>query len=167
MRTDASTTGLGAILLAANGRPLAWMADIIRIADKKIIGFPDGGDPAWMCEAELLALLLALHTWKRRLQGKRMGFVVQMDSESALNVALRLGSSVPTINYLAAELSLLLEEMDIEILQGDHYRGVLNVEADALSRLTEGKKVPRSLAHMKMSAPPARDKVYQLHHFFD
>ena len=75
-----------------------------------------------------------------------MSFIVQMDSSSALNVALKLGSSVPTVNYLAAELSLLMEELDIEFLEGAHYRGILNVEADALSRLTEGKKVPRSLA---------------------
>ena len=71
------------------------------------------------------------------------------------------------MNYLAAELSLLMEELDIELLEGAHYRGILNVEADALSRLTEGKKVPRSLALLKMTAPPSRDKVYQLHQFFD
>jgi hypothetical protein len=167
VRTDASTTGVGAILLTPAGYPVAWMADIIRSDDKKIIGFPNEGDPAWMCEAELLALLLALHAWKTRLSGKRMSFIVQMDSSSALNVALKLGSSVPTVNYLAAELSLLMEELDIELLEGAHYRGILNVEADALSRLTEGKKVPRSLAQLKMTAPPSRDKVYQLHHFFD
>ncbi len=96
-----------------------------------------------------------------------MGFVVQMDSASALNVALKLASSVPTVNYLAAELSLLMEDMDIEALEGSHYRGVLNVEADALSRLAEGKKVPRSLAHIKMTPRPLRDLVFQLHHFFD
>ena len=66
IRTDASTTGVGAILSSMTDEPLAWMADIIRLRDLELFG-ATAGDPKWMAEFELLAVLLAFHAWRGRL----------------------------------------------------------------------------------------------------
>ena len=57
--TDASTTGLGAILARPKGRPQAWFADLIWEEDLARLG-ATAGDPAWMAEFELLAIWVAL-----------------------------------------------------------------------------------------------------------
>ena len=72
-------------------------------------------------------------------------------------MAIKLASPKPVLNALAAEAALVLEEIGTDIVVGQHYRGILNVEADALSRLTEGKSIPASLAHLQASKAPARD----------
>eukprot|EP00435_Cladocopium_sp_Y103_P016613 s3999_g4.t1 len=75
----------------------------------------------------------------------RLGLLVQLDSESALRVAVKLASPHPVVNRLAAEMALRLESLNAEALTGQHWRNVINLEADALSRLTEGKEVPARL----------------------
>ena len=57
--TSASTTNLGAILACPKGRPQAWFADLIWEEDLARFG-ATAGDPAWMAEFELLAILVAL-----------------------------------------------------------------------------------------------------------
>ena len=57
--TGASTTGLGAILACPKGRPQAWFADLMWEEVLARFG-ATAGDPAWMAEFELLAILVAL-----------------------------------------------------------------------------------------------------------
>lgn len=71
--------------------------------------------------------------------------VAQLDSESALRVAVKLASPDKVINRVAAELSLTLEQWGLETLTGQHWRNIINIEADALSRLQEGYEVPERL----------------------
>ena len=68
-----------------------------------------------------------------------------MDNQSALTIATALSSKGDSSNHLAAEISLLLETLHIEALDPRHWRNTINIEADALSRLSEGKPLPRRL----------------------
>ena len=163
VRTDASTTGLGAVLICARTlKPLGFLCTPITVFDRKRLGAPLEPDPAWMAEWEILAVLVALKTWAGQLTGQRTGFLLQMDSKAALGAALKLASPTPTVNLLAAEVSLALETLGVEVLQGEHYRGVINVEADALSRILEGKGIPRSLWHLKATTVPPRSEIYSI-----
>ena len=42
------------------------------------------------------------------------------------------------MNTFAAEVSLILDELEAELILTQHIQGVLNFEADALSRLSQG-----------------------------
>ena len=162
IRTDASTTGVGAILLSMTDVPMAWMADIIRIRDLELFGATKN-DPKWMAEFELLAVLLAFHAWRDRLRGHRVTLILQTDSQAAKGALDKLSSASPICNALAAELSLLQEFHNIHLLT-DHIRTEINLEADALSRLAEGSRVPACLRGIKATPAPDRQVVYQLLH---
>lgn len=152
LRTDASTTGFGGILLDAFGQPQRWWAAPLpaKLLDHLQV---QAGEPGLMTIYELLALLVSLDVWRPYLQGCRLGLVAQLDNESALRVAVKLASPHPKLNRLAAELALQLELLGAEAVTGHHWRNILNIEADALSRLGEGKAVPARLA------PLPRDQV--------
>ena len=124
-------------------------------------------DPAFMAEWELLTVLISLHTWRTHLTGKRAGFLLQMASKAALGAALKLASPTPSVNLIAADIAFTLELLNIERLAGEHFRGTVNVEADALSRLLEGKEIPRSLWGIKASRVPPRSSIYLVRTRFD
>ena len=71
--------------------------------------------------------------------------MAQLDSESALFVAAKLASPHPKANLVAAELALRTEQLGIESILGQHWANSINIEADALSRLAEGKQIPKRL----------------------
>eukprot|EP00435_Cladocopium_sp_Y103_P023546 s1002_g5.t1 len=50
------------------------------------------GEPGLMTIYELLALLLAMHVWKRYLQRCRIGILVQLDNEAAIRIAVKMAS---------------------------------------------------------------------------
>ena len=62
----------------------------------------------------------------------------------------------PSMNALAAELGLRLQKHDISMTT-EHYRGELNVDCDALSRLAQGHKIPEHLLCVERVIPPERD----------
>lgn len=158
--TDASTSGLGAILSTPSGQPIAWMADLIRREDRERFG-AEPNDPAWMAEWELFAVLAALHVWQGRLRGHRLTCVMHVDSQAAIGAVTKLSSPSQVCNYIAAEISLLLEACNVH-LKLDHIRTEANLEADALSRLSEGKSVPSALRSIKATPPPERAKLFQV-----
>ena len=51
--------------------------------------------------------------------------MAQLDSESALRVAVKLASPDKVINRLAAELALTLEQWGLDALTGQHWRNVI------------------------------------------
>ena len=57
---------------------------------------------------------------------------------------------------LAAELVVTLKEMDSQIAFGRHLRSAANYLADALSRLSVGKSVPKQLKEVPRVEPPVR-----------
>ena len=65
-----------------------------------------------------------------------------------------MASPHPKANRLAAEIALLLEETGAEAASGQHWRNEINIEADALSRLTEGKEVPTRLRPLPREPVP-------------
>ena len=96
---------------------------------------------------EGLAVLRALQIWATKLQG--MAVVIRSDSTVALAMAKKLASPTKTLNYLACEMSLLLEKAHIARLVPQHIPGTLNKEADWLSRLGDRGEMPEAL-HVKL-----------------
>ena len=97
---------------------------------------------------EGLAVLRALQIWATKLQG--MAVVIRSDSTVALAMAKKLASPTKTLNYLACEMSLLLEKAHIARLVPQHIPGTLNKEADWLSRLGDRGEMPEALMHVKL-----------------
>ena len=156
VRTDASTSGMGGILLDGGNNPVAFWADEISDTGRRRF-HARAGESAFMPEFELLAILISLKAFEPELRGKRSGFAVQADSQSALGAALKLSSPRPLMNALAAEIALQLERLHSDVLLTEHFPGTLNIEADALSRLTEGKSVPTRLLPVARREAPLRD----------
>ena len=97
---------------------------------------------------EGLAVLRALQIWSTRLQ--QMAVVIRSDSTVALAMTKKLASPTKTLNYIAAEISLLLEKTRIERLVPQHIPGTLNKEADWLSRLGDRGEMPAALVNTKL-----------------
>ena len=64
------------------------------------------------------------------------------------------------MNYIVAEISLLLEQWNCH-LTFEHYRTEAHAEADAHSRLAEGKAVPARLRHINPSKVADRAILFQ------
>ena len=161
VRTDASTTGCGGMLIDQLGNIVRWYAAAFTPEMLKPLGIP-AGEPGRMTAYELLALLVALRTWQPYLRKCRIGVLVQLDSESALRVVSKLASSEPVVNRLAAEISLLIEQGGMEAVEGQHWRNIINIEADALSRLEEGYEVPERLRDLPRDRAPDPKQLYQV-----
>jgi len=116
---------------------------------------------------ELLALLISIIIWGDRIRNCRLGITAQLDSESALSVAVKLASPNPKANLLAAELALRVEQLGLEALFGQHWRNTINLEADALSRLEEGKSVPPRLRPLPRDEVPTKDMFLLGDLYFD
>ncbi len=156
IRTDASTTGMGAILFDANTlEPMEFWADAITPEDEQMWRAEkhiSGHMALW----ELLAVVISVRVWASALRGDLADVRVQADSMPALGAAVKLTSPATILNELAMELALALESIGAEVAIGEHIRGVLNVEADALSRLHEGAELPARLRCVARHKAPVR-----------
>jgi hypothetical protein len=141
IRSDASPFGMGAILLAGNA-PVSWCAQAWTDADRALFGAVPG-DPAWQAEWELLAILMAVDVWLPLLKDEA-AFVGQSDATAALFASKRGAGRTPAMNALCAEIAIRVESamMDFRL---EHYEAVINFEADALSRLSQGTAIPARL----------------------
>ena len=75
----------------------------------------------------------------------------------------KLASPSPSLNYIAAEISLLLEDLKIPRLVLHHIPGVLNVETDWLSHMHDRKARPASLDKVPIKTlEPLRVEQFQL-----
>ena len=61
---------------------------------------------------------------------------------------------------LAAELVVVLRDLDVQISFGRHLRSAENYLADALSRLGAGKKLPQQLAQVPRVDAPKRANLW-------
>ena len=77
-----------------------------------------------------------------------------------MGAAMKLASSTPTMNALAAEVSIKMEELRCEVLLGGHVPGTLNFVADALSRLASDKELPKSLHDCNRRKVPSRGQAF-------
>ena len=145
-------------MLTARRRPLAFWADALTDDDLTIFKAKIG-DPAWQSEWEILALLVSLHAFRRFLP-RRTCIAVESDNTAVLEAATTLASGKALMNAVAAEVALILEEMDLQITFVEHVAGVNNYVADALSRLAQGKPLPQVLASSERVTAPARPRSF-------
>ena len=107
------------------------------------------GDAAWQAEWELFAILLAIDHWLPIIRKERI-FLVQSDAMAALHATQRSAGRTPIMNALSAEVALRLESAMVHVSL-EHYRGTLNFECDALSRLSQGAVIPERLLELPRS----------------
>ena len=150
--TDASPWGLGGMLIRV--RMDANIFEIVEAfeapfteQDAALLKVPFG-EAASQGAVETLAVLRAIHKWAPILKGRPI--LVRSDSTVALGVAKKGGSPTPTLNYLAAELSLMLEFMRMGRLVVQHLRGSDNKETDWLSRMHDRGEKPKTLEGVKI-----------------
>ena len=129
---DASPEGLGAVLVI-NNAPVAALASPVDEFDVKLLMIEKGSSSSQGI-LEALCILVAFRHWRKRFLGHVVTLEVQSDSIVALALSQRLGASTATLNWIAAELSLSLEEVGAEALTTKHIVGKANIEADYLSR---------------------------------
>ena len=129
-------------MLLWDGRPTAWIAQHWTTEDAALLK-AEIGDAAWQAEWELFAVLIAIDTWLSILRLEHL-CLVQSDATAALHSAHRSAGRTPIMNALSVEIALRMESamvhMDLE-----HYRGSINFECDALSRLAQGAEIPSRL----------------------
>ena len=148
--TDASPGGLGGVLIHKVGDVWtiveAFEAPVLQHqAEALEIEYNQASGQAVL---EGLAILRALQIWSTKFQNAPA--LIRSDSSVALAMSKQLKSSTKTLNYIAAELSLLLERARIQRLVPQHVPGKLNVEADWLSRVQGRGAMPDSLAGVKL-----------------
>ncbi len=120
--------------MAPNGKVLEYFADTVHPEDTEFLGVCVGS-----CRSqsilEALAVLVALKIWREQLGGNNVSITLRADNMAALALSRKLSSSSPVLNFIGAELSLLLETMEVDELAPGHIYGATNSVADALSRL--------------------------------
>ena len=130
--SDASPHGLGAILVQVDPTTKAmsiWEAMEAKVTREEAHMLAlEHGQASSQGPLEALALLRAVNTWKSKLQDKP--FFFRSDSVVALGMAKKLASSTPTLNFIAAELAIKLEQCRIPKVTVQHVPGVFNQEAD-------------------------------------
>ena len=158
--TDASPEGLGAILLI-NNQTVGALATPVDKHDASALGF-ELGSSASQGILEALAVLVGLKHWKNRLAMSSVHLVVQSDSVTALALSQKLSASSAALNFIAAEMSLLLEELAIEKVTPVHIPGVANKAADFLSRPSQWDKVrlPKELEGVEIATPAGRNEFF-------
>ena len=85
--------------------------------------------------------------------------LLQTDATAALHDAARLAGRTPAMNAIAAELALRLESAQVHA-QPEHLSGTLSFECDALSRLSQGASIPKTLANVQRSEPRRRSPFF-------
>ena len=156
LRCDASPWGFGG-LLERNGVVESYWADEVSELDRRVCP-GQAGDPAYQAEWELFAILISIAVWQDRLADAHVA-CIETDSKAALYACAKLSSNTPTMNSIAAEIGLRVVSLQIEL---GHVAGVANYEADALSRLCQGKSVPSHLAEVERLPAPARNAAFFL-----
>ena len=150
--TDASPKGLGGMLiridLEGNRFEIveAFEAQFTE-EDAKLLKV-EFGEASSQAVVETLAVLRGLHKWASVFKNRPI--LLRSDSTVALGVTRKTGSPTPTLNYLAAEISLALEFNRIQKVVVQHLRGADNVETDWLSRMHDRGEKPRSLDKVKL-----------------
>ena len=112
---------LGAILVV-HGIPIAALSSQVTLQDARELKFAKGQSSS-QGVVEALAIHVALRVWKEKLKGQRLNLTVQSDSVTALPLTQRLSNANPRLNFLGAELGILLEELEVEKVVPRHIWG--------------------------------------------
>ena len=152
--TDASPEGLGAVLACVEPgslvfEPVAAMAVKVTEKDAADLGL-QWGQSSPQGPLEAAAVAVAINMWGDKLRGSPV--LLKSDSVVALATARKLSSGSPTLNCIGAYLAFFCEMTNIPRIVGHHVPGVLNVEADWLSRPIKqcDEPVPAKLQGVKI-----------------
>ena len=132
--TDACPFGIGAILVVYDGSKFVITKALqgeITMPEARLLNVPYGVSDS-QGPLEAYALLRAITMWASQLRQRT--FFIKSDSVVALAVARKLSSCSPVLNYVGAEMGLLLDHIQCSRIQMAHLPGKLNAEADWLSR---------------------------------
>ena len=148
--TDASPEGLGGLLFI-NNKLIAIFSTKVTKEDCEKLDTPFG-ESASQGPLEAYALLQAIALWKNRLFNTSVCLTLESDSTVALAMAEKVSGKSPALNYIGAELGILLEEAGIEEVKCRHIPGTANEYADYLSRPSKWLKhpKPKELAEMTL-----------------
>ena len=103
--------------------------------------------------------MISLRLWGEKLRWQSI--TVHGDALAALFAAQRTSSKSPAMNFIPGEIGLCCERLSINITC-KHVPESINVEADVLSRLHEGKPIPARFATVTRIAAPERDTSFYL-----
>ena len=134
---DASPWGGGAVL-AIEGAPVAWLTTRWDELDEANVSASVGsctGQATW----EALVILVAVRAWMPVWRQEKGAILLKSDAKAAIGAAEKLRSVRSAgLNRIMAELALTRAEANYEFeFRFAHIPGVLNVAADALSRLRQ------------------------------
>ena len=159
MILDASPFGLGGVLVSGH-RILGWFSSDLTCLDEQRFGHAvgaDSGQQVW----EALCILVAVRSWKSMWSTQRCTLTIKSDNISALVMASKL--KITSSKLIAQELALDLSEAAFMPKHVTHVPGVMNVWADALSRLSDPRghyRVPPQLLSVARSVPSRRSAAF-------
>ena len=156
--TDACPRGLGGILIQRIGTEWTMVETYEAIVKEEAaakLGV-EWNKPSSQSTMEALAILRGLQKWGPRMRPGKI--VIRSDSSVALAMARKLSSPTASLNYLAAEIALVLEEIRCPGLTLQHIPGTLNKEADWLSRVHDRGEMPATLNGVKQRRTVAWDE---------
>ena len=156
--TGASPQGCGGLLLVRASAKTQWTPVHayeypVDQHDAQLLGFELGSHRS-QSYLETLAVYLAISWWCRHLANIPLGLALRSDSMVALAVLDKARSASPALNWLAAEITLKLEQIKIGVVELKHVPGKMNVIADWLSRPQTRKDRPEALHDCKVKQAP-------------
>ena len=160
LTTDASPEALGGYLVI-NGALIAAFASRVTDKDAQTLGF-EKGSSASQGTVEALAIVVALKLWRAKIPQGLLEIRIQSDSIVALALSERLAASSPGLNFLGAELGVIMEDMLVEQLKTCHVPGPANTVADYLSRPSKWRthSKPALLGDIPVTFPEGRDEDF-------
>ena len=100
------------------------------------------------CMASGMGTLISLRVFRCQVVESRSQIIVQTDSLAAASVALKLSSPKLSNNALAAEIALVLDELEAELIPTQHIQVVLFYETDTVGGLSQETLIPASLVRV-------------------
>lgn len=160
LTTDASPEALGGYLVI-NGALVAAFASRVTTEDAEILGFEKGSSSSQGI-VEALAIVVALRLWRKKIPQGLLELRIQSDSIVALAMSEKLAASSPGLNFLGAELGVVMEELLVEQFKTCHVPGPANTVADYLSRPSKwlAHSRPALLGDVSVTFPEGRKEDF-------
>ena len=159
MVLDASPWGMGGVLISGD-KILSWFSSNLTKWDEERFNHKigtDAGQQTW----EALCILVALRAWKKMWATQQCSLTIKSDNISALVMASKL--KITSSQLIAREVALELSEAAFMPRHVVHVPGVMNVWADALSRLSSPRghyAVPARLLSVPCAEPAKRTVAF-------
>ena len=112
------------------------------------------GDPAGQARLEAFTLLHSVNAWRKILSTATGSLAVMGDALGVLHDARKFRAKDAVLNSIMAELALIIAPMGHD-LRAVHLWTQRNETCDALSRLSDGAKIPEVLIMARRMSRPA------------